>query len=112
MKFVSSGYCIGFAALFLSGSAENICNETSPTDRAIDGIPAYAQCSTSTAGSIYSNNGILRAAAGGYGRSMAAGISVPKSLIVIFTSVILSSLFPTALLTASAGSTAKYSMSS
>lgn len=70
MKAFVRGYCIGFAVLFLSfsGSAENICNETPPTDRAIDGIPAYAQCSTSTSGSIYSNNGIdTRTTSGGSG---------------------------------------------
>ena len=48
---------IGVVALTVLIRAENICNETPPENRAIDGIPAYAQCSTST-GSVYSNNGI------------------------------------------------------
>jgi surface antigen len=68
MKIVSIAYYIGFASLFLSGNAENICNETPPADRAIDGIPAYAQCSTSTDASVYSNNGVdTRTSSGGSG---------------------------------------------
>ena len=48
-------------------SAENICNETVPANRMVDGFPAYAQCSTSTA-AVYSNNGIdTRAVSGGAG---------------------------------------------
>jgi surface antigen len=48
-------------------SAENICNETPPSSRAVDGIPAYGQCSTST-GSVYSNNGVdTRSTSGGTG---------------------------------------------
>lgn len=48
-------------------NAENICDETPPANRVIDGIPAYAQCSTST-GSVYSNNGIdTRTTSGGSG---------------------------------------------
>ncbi len=47
--------------------SENICNETPPEIRAVDGIPAYAQCSLST-GSVYSNNGIdTRSESGGSG---------------------------------------------
>jgi MYXO-CTERM domain-containing protein len=40
-----------------AAQADNICNETVPTNRAIDGIPAYAQCDATT-GAIYSNNGV------------------------------------------------------
>jgi surface antigen len=61
------------ALLFLASSAyfhvsaENICNETPPATRAVDGIPAYAQCSTST-GSVYSNNGVdTKSTSGGAG---------------------------------------------
>jgi MYXO-CTERM domain-containing protein len=34
------------------------CNETVPTNRFIDGFPAYAQCATTQNSAIYSNNGI------------------------------------------------------
>ena len=37
--------------------AVNICNETVPANRNVDGIPAYAQCTT-TNSAIYSNNGV------------------------------------------------------
>jgi hypothetical protein len=35
----------------------NVCDETVPDNRYVDGLPAYAQCDTTT-GSIWSNNGI------------------------------------------------------
>lgn len=38
--------------------AVNICDEAVPSNRIVDGIPAYAQCTDSESGSIYSNNGI------------------------------------------------------
>jgi MYXO-CTERM domain-containing protein len=38
--------------------AANICNETVPSNRIIDGIPAYQQCTDSTSASIYSSNGV------------------------------------------------------
>ena len=38
--------------------ALNACNETVPANRSVDGLPAYAQCSGVSSGSIYSNNGI------------------------------------------------------
>jgi surface antigen len=48
-------------------NAENICNETPPANRGVDGIPAYAQCSTST-GNVYSNDGLnTRSTSGGTG---------------------------------------------
>jgi len=34
------------------------CNETVPTNRFIDGFPAYAQCATTMNSDIYSNNGV------------------------------------------------------
>jgi surface antigen len=38
--------------------AANICSETVPTNRFIDGIPAYAQCTASQTSAIYSDDGI------------------------------------------------------
>jgi hypothetical protein len=38
--------------------ALNACEETVPATRFIDGLPAYAQCSSTTNGAIWSNNGI------------------------------------------------------
>lgn len=38
--------------------AVNACNETVPANRFVDGLPAYAQCSGVSSGSIWSNNGI------------------------------------------------------
>jgi surface antigen len=46
-----------------SSWAANICNETVPENRIIDGIPAYSQCTDSTSGAIYSNNGVDTATA-------------------------------------------------
>jgi MYXO-CTERM domain-containing protein len=37
--------------------AADICGETVPSNRFIDGIPAYAQCAGSMTGAVYSNNG-------------------------------------------------------
>ena len=41
-----------------SGWAANICDETVPSNRIVDGIPAYAQCTDSNNGAVYSNNGV------------------------------------------------------
>lgn len=38
--------------------AASVCDETVPATRYIDGIPAYAQCTASQDGAVYSNNGI------------------------------------------------------
>jgi hypothetical protein len=38
--------------------AVNACDEEVPSERFIDGFPAYAQCDGVSSGSIYSNNGI------------------------------------------------------
>lgn len=46
------------AALGASARAANICAETVPSNRFIDGFPAYAQCTASTNSAIYSDNGI------------------------------------------------------
>jgi MYXO-CTERM domain-containing protein len=46
-------------------AAANICNETVPSNRMIDGFPAYSQCTDSTSSAIYSNNGIDTATTSG-----------------------------------------------
>jgi hypothetical protein len=38
--------------------AADICGETVPSNRFIDGIPAYAQCAASMTGAVYSDDGI------------------------------------------------------
>jgi hypothetical protein len=40
-----------------ASEAIDVCNETVPSNRYVDGFPAYAQCDATT-GSIWSNNGI------------------------------------------------------
>jgi len=56
--FVFTVVCLAAASQSRLSSADNICNETVPADRFIDGIPAYDQCPESTNASIYSNDGI------------------------------------------------------
>lgn len=67
----TAGRCAGFVlalqALGCGGVPEepvasesqavNVCDETVPENRYVDGLPAYAQCDATT-GSIWSNNGI------------------------------------------------------
>ncbi len=66
MSYISA-ILVALAPAFTESSAENICDETPPAGRAVDGIPAYAQCDGSD-GSVYSNNGIdTRASSGGDG---------------------------------------------
>ena len=50
------GFAVGLAAP-AAARATDICAETVPTNRFIDGIPAYAQCAGSMTGAVYSNNG-------------------------------------------------------
>jgi MYXO-CTERM domain-containing protein len=45
------------AGISLPSRAANICDETVPANRQVDGIPAYSQCSASS-GAVYSNNGV------------------------------------------------------
>ena len=45
--------------------ALNVCNETVPANRQVDGIPAYAQCTASENSPIYSNNGVDTATSSG-----------------------------------------------
>jgi len=42
----------------LATQALGPCNETVPANRNVDGIPAYAQCTTTESSAIYSNNGV------------------------------------------------------
>jgi hypothetical protein len=44
--------------LGVAQQALNACNETVPTTRAVDGIPAYAQCAGVEDGGVWSNNGV------------------------------------------------------
>jgi len=48
---------VGDEPLATVSEAVNVCDETVPDNRYVDGLPAYAQCDTTT-GSIWSNNGI------------------------------------------------------
>ncbi len=51
-----------------ASGAANICDETVPSNRFIDGFPAYSQCTASSSSSIYSNNGVdTTTASGGTG---------------------------------------------
>jgi len=50
------GVAVALAAPAAAGAAD-ICAETVPSNRFIDGIPAYAQCAGSMTGAVYSNNG-------------------------------------------------------
>ena len=38
--------------------AADICTETVPANRFIDGFPAYAQCAGSMTGAVYSDDGL------------------------------------------------------
>ena len=58
MRILHSCLLLVFAGLARQGAAENICNETVPANRHVDGIPAYSQCTASGSSSIYSNDGI------------------------------------------------------
>jgi MYXO-CTERM domain-containing protein len=51
------------AVSWRAARAANVCDETPPADRQVDGIPAYAQCDASRDASIYSNNGVDTATA-------------------------------------------------
>ena len=53
------------AGLGATARAANVCDETVPTSRFIDGFPAYAQCTASTSSAIYSDNGIDTATTSG-----------------------------------------------
>ena len=53
------------SAIASTGRAADICAETVPANRFIDGFPAYAQCAGSMTGAVYSNNGIDTSTASG-----------------------------------------------
>ena len=46
-----------------SSWAANLCDEAVPSNRIVDGIPAYQQCADSTSSAIYSNDGVATASA-------------------------------------------------
>ncbi|HXU03287.1 MAG TPA: CHAP domain-containing protein [Polyangia bacterium] len=50
------GFAVALAAPAAARAAD-ICGETVPSNRFIDGIPAYGQCAGSMTGAVYSNNG-------------------------------------------------------
>jgi surface antigen len=59
---------IAFLSVLASGrtsTATNICDETVPSNRMVDGFPAYAQCAAASGSAIYSNNGIDTATSSG-----------------------------------------------
>jgi len=55
---VSSGAFLAVVTAARLSAGANICNETVPSNRMVDGIPAYDQCSDTTSSTIYSNNGV------------------------------------------------------
>ena len=55
---VSAGAFVALASVGRRSEAANICDETVPANRVVDGLPAYSQCTASSSSSIYSNNGI------------------------------------------------------
>jgi surface antigen len=55
---LSLGAFLVVSHLARSGQAANVCSETVPTNRAVDGVPAYSQCTATTSSAIYSNNGV------------------------------------------------------
>jgi len=60
--------CAFFATVSFAGRpvwADNICAETVPSNRVVDGIPAYNQCDAASGSAIYSNNGVDTANASG-----------------------------------------------
>jgi len=55
---VSIAVAVVVTAFGSTGRAADICAESVPANRFIDGFPAYAQCAGSMSGAVYSNNGI------------------------------------------------------
>jgi MYXO-CTERM domain-containing protein len=50
------GFAVALGAPAVAAAAD-ICGETVPVTRFIDGVPAYAQCAASMTTAVYSNNG-------------------------------------------------------
>jgi MYXO-CTERM domain-containing protein len=59
------GPVLALLAVARVGQAANVCNETVPASRMVDGIPAYAQCADVQSTSVYSNNGVDTATTSG-----------------------------------------------
>jgi len=62
---VKLGAFLLVAGVCRASGAANICAETVPSNRFIDGFPAYSQCTASSSSGIYSNNGVDTATASG-----------------------------------------------
>jgi surface antigen len=62
---VTLGMFLSAVGVCRSGEAANICDEPVPSNRMVDGFPAYSQCTESSNSAIYSNNGIDTATASG-----------------------------------------------
>lgn len=56
--FVFISICVMTVSVGRKSAAENICKETVPANRFVDGFPAYSQCAASTDSSVWSSNGI------------------------------------------------------
>src|SRR6478609_5798157 len=56
IRMVVVGFAVALGAPAAAAAAD-ICGETVPATRFIDGIPAYAQCASSMTTAVYSNNG-------------------------------------------------------
>jgi surface antigen len=56
--FVFIGVFLAVSSISRLSAADNVCNETVPANRFIDGFPAYSQCTASTNSAIWSDNGI------------------------------------------------------
>jgi surface antigen len=56
IRMVIVGFAVALGAPAVATAAD-ICGETVPSTRFIDGIPAYAQCAASMTTAVYSNNG-------------------------------------------------------
>jgi surface antigen len=57
IRMVVVGFAVAFGLPTVALAAD-ICGETVPATRFVDGLPAYAQCAASMTTAIYSNNGI------------------------------------------------------
>ena len=53
-----AGHSAGSEDVGQVGEALDVCSETVPANRNVDGIPAYAQCAAAQNSAIYSDNGV------------------------------------------------------
>jgi MYXO-CTERM domain-containing protein len=58
MKYLLVAPTLALLTFVPVARAADVCMETVPATRFIDGVPAYAQCAASTNSAIYSDNGI------------------------------------------------------